>query len=246
MDITCISDLHGFYPILEGGDLLIVAGDLTARDEPKQYLQFNDWLKEQDYKKKIVIGGNHDNCLQSGIIVFVNPLLAQSMIPIYGPDVTYLCDSGTEFEYEEQEDTKWGPKMTSTKLKIWGSPWTKTFEVMNPKCKAFTVDTEEELASKFSLIPDDVDILVTHSPPIGVLDRTIDNRFVGSISLSAQLGFLNNLKIHVFGHIHESHGNMEPPAYLPNYFDVCKHYSINASHVNERYQPVNKPVRVIL
>lgn len=30
MIIDCISDLHGEYPILEGGDLLIVAGDLVV------------------------------------------------------------------------------------------------------------------------------------------------------------------------------------------------------------------------
>ena len=31
MIVDRISDLHGHYPQLEGGDLLIVAGDLTAR-----------------------------------------------------------------------------------------------------------------------------------------------------------------------------------------------------------------------
>jgi Icc-related predicted phosphoesterase len=36
MIIDCISDLHGAQPKLEGGDLLIVAGDLTARDTEQQ------------------------------------------------------------------------------------------------------------------------------------------------------------------------------------------------------------------
>jgi Icc-related predicted phosphoesterase len=220
IDITCISDLHGFYPNdLPEGDLLIVAGDLTARDTDKEYAEFQKWFKSQKYTKKIFISGNHDNQLEK--ITF--PL----WIDGYSD---YLCDSGTEFEG----------------LKIWGSPWTKTFKGMNPHCKAFTCDTEEELAEKWALIPDDTDILVTHSPPIAVLDRTIENKYAGSVSLSAQLGFLTNIKLHIFGHIHESYGKIDSPAYLPNYFDVCKHYSINASHVNERYQPVNKPIRIIL
>lgn len=32
MIIDCIADLHSHYPKLDGGDLLIVAGDLTDRD----------------------------------------------------------------------------------------------------------------------------------------------------------------------------------------------------------------------
>ncbi len=223
MHITCVSDLHGYYPKLEGGDLLIVAGDLTAGDEIDQYVDFYLWLSEylDAYKKIVIIAGNHDNRMldQEKLLKDTKFMCGE-----------YLCDSGTEFEG----------------LKIWGSPWTKTFEGMNPKCKAFTVDTEQELADKFSLIPDDTDILITHSPPIGVLDRTVRNEYVGSVSLSAKLGFLENLKIHVFGHIHEAYGKIDPPAYLPNYFDVCKHYSVNCSHVNERYEPVNKPVRIEL
>ncbi len=35
MIIDCISDLHGFKPNLNGGDLLIIGGDLTARDNTK-------------------------------------------------------------------------------------------------------------------------------------------------------------------------------------------------------------------
>lgn len=217
MIIDCISDLHGYYPKLEGGDLLIVAGDLTARDFESEHALFDYWINEQNYKKKIVIAGNHDN------------VLAEKRLKFQFCD--YLCDSGTEFEG----------------LKIWGSPWTKTFAGMNPKCKAFTCNTEEELTSKFSLIPEDVDILITHSPPFGILDG-IPNMYdgtyfhVGSRSLDDKIfSSLKNLQLHVFGHIHEHGGKKEK-----NYSVRDKYFSVNASHVNERYKPINAPIRVIL
>ena len=55
MIIDCISDLHGFYPELEGGDMLIVAGDLTARDQQDEYEKFHIWIHNQKYKKKICL-----------------------------------------------------------------------------------------------------------------------------------------------------------------------------------------------
>jgi Icc-related predicted phosphoesterase len=228
MIIDCIADLHGFYPELQGGDLLIVAGDLTAHDTDAEHLDFIEWIGmmqkyHKKYKKCIHIAGNHDNFL------YDEKRYGQIKTPIDW-NIEYLCDSGTEFEG----------------LKIWGTPWTKTFEGMNPHCKAFTCDTEEELVVKWQLIPHDIDILITHSPPFAILDRTIDNKYVGSISLSAQSGFLQNIKLHVFGHIHEAYGKIDPPVYLPNFFDVSNHYLVNCSHVNERYEPVNKPIRVIL
>lgn len=212
MIIDCISDLHGFYPKLEGGDLLIVAGDLTANNRVREYYAFSKWIKSQSYKKKIVIGGNHDTEVQ---------LHEWDEIPI---DFEYLCDSGTEFQG----------------LKIWGSPWTKTFEGMNPHCMAFTMDTEEELAEKWAMIPDDIDILVTHSPPMYARDYTTikDSKIIpgyGSYSLSVRVGRLKPM-LHVFGHIHESYGTDKNSATM----------FINASHVNEHYKPVNQPIRVIL
>ena len=99
MIIDCISDLHGYQPKLDGGDLLIVAGDLTARDLESQYRQFIYWLDQQDYKKKIIIAGNHDGELQQ------NPGLFKFTV------FDYLCDSQSVFQ----------------DLKIWGSPWTPTF-----------------------------------------------------------------------------------------------------------------------
>src|ERR1044071_9160006 len=67
MIIDCISDLHGFKPSLQGGDLLIVAGDLTARDTMQEHVDFLWWLDEQPYEKKIYIAGNHDGCIQKDL-----------------------------------------------------------------------------------------------------------------------------------------------------------------------------------
>lgn len=211
MDITCLSDLHGHYPKLEGGDLLILGGDYTASDQFSQYLSFFEWLKEQKYRKKIFISGNHDN-------------QAMSQFDL-GPDTEYLLDSGTEFEG----------------LKIWGSPWTSRFEGINPHCCAFTGENDEELVPKFDLIPKDVDILITHSPPFTVRDKIINGPQVGSLSLMANHidkdGF--RPKLWVFGHIHEAYGQEGPYKWNNTKY-------VNASHVNEKYEPVNKPIRMEL
>jgi Icc-related predicted phosphoesterase len=253
MIIDCISDLHGHYPELEGGDLLIVAGDWTVHDKPSELLKFFLWVTGQEYQRKIVIAGNHDNMIQE------TPMMLEGL-----PDLalTYLCDSGTEVEYEEpirnllDENDK--SLVYRKKLKIWGSPWTKTFEGMNPHCKAFTCDTEEELAGKWALIPDDVDILVTHSPAACILDRNDRGEYCGSPSLLIRATSLPNLKLFVFGHIHEGYGQYraeELIEFSENYMTMkifgppkCKSmpHIVNASHVNERYEPVNKPIRIEL
>jgi predicted phosphodiesterase len=252
MIIDCISDLHGYYPKLEGGDLLIVAGDLTRDDSMYSWHFFYDWLAIQEYKSKIFISGNHDNRLQKNNVVPNCDIFR---------NITYLCDSGTEFEYIDihpytydegpHSCANWSEKSmqerhgTLKKLKIWGSPWTKTFEGMNPHCKAFTVDTEEELSEKWALIPSGIDILVTHSPSCGVLDTV--RRYgpfshereesAGSESLIKPM-IKSGCRLHVFGHIHEAYGKFH------NCINGITY--VNASHVNERYQPVNKPIRIVL
>lgn len=207
MIIDCISDLHGFYPELEGGDLLIVAGDLTANDHFDQYCEILHHISKAPYKKRILIGGNHDNLLQEHADFFDLSI-----------NFDYLQDSGTQFGG----------------LKIWGSPWTTTFEGMNPHCKAFTVDTEEELAEKWELIPQDTDILITHEAPYGIGDYIPSKEeHVGSESLIVKRSKMPSNKLHVFGHIHEGYG-------------ITAGKFVNASHVNELYKPVNKPIRIKL
>ncbi len=224
MIIDCLSDLHGNFPDLEGGDLLILGGDYTARDSSDEYIKFALWLEKQPYKKKVLIPGNHDVMVENTPKILDCPLW------------NYLCDSGTEFEG----------------LKIWGSPWTKSFRGMNPNCKAFTLDTEEELKEKWMLIPQDTDILVTHSPPFLTFDQVMKNNMltsVGSVSLGRHL-IDYPISLHVFGHIHECGGRHFDGRNIstdtPDCLKLHPRISVNASYVNEYYEPANLPVRIIL
>lgn len=212
MIIDVIADLHGHYCGWCAGDLLIVAGDLTVNDSKRKMDEFWAWLCYQPHEKKIVIAGNHDNFLEN------NPHYFDGC----SDDIMYLCDSWTEVGG----------------YKIWGSPWTKSFEGMNSNCMAFCVDTEEELQEKWDLIPDDTDILVTHSPPRGILDQNVDGDACGSETLLSTLERVKP-KIHVFGHIHEQGGRKERHN---SSMALC----MNASYVDENYQPVNQKIRINL
>ncbi len=238
MNVDAVSDLHGHYPELEGGDLLIVAGDLTAMDTQIQLQEFCSWLTDQDYKCKVIIAGNHDRLLQKHPLKFHGDIT----------NCHYLCDSGMEFEYSEpvrdlfnESDKTLVYRKT---FKIWGSPWTRSFEGMNPACMAFTERTENDLMKHFEKIPDDTDILVTHSPAFEVLDEVSsmwhDREVVehcGSKYLYGWLKYSGRPKVHVCGHIHEGYGKS-------HHFTSC--ISVNAAHMNGRYEPVNAPIRVIL
>lgn len=233
MIIDCISDLHGELPELDCGDILIVAGDLTASHSAKEFKTFFDWLIAQDYNHKIVIGGNHDSYLQKTVMYGE---ISKDLGKQYDEDDNfigygyyYLCDSS----------------VTIDGYKIYGTPWTRTFEGINPNCMAFTVDGEEMLSKKWEFIPDDVDILVTHSPPYLIGDLVeryrAEPEHVGSKSLGKKIKD-SNIKLHVFGHIHAGYGETR----LQRERDDHEFIFVNASIMNEDYDPVNKPIRIVL
>lgn len=257
MIVDIISDLHGFYPKLNGGDLLIVAGDLTARDEKDEYIKFLDWLKDQDYKKIVLVAGNHDTKLENKVVTLSRM-----------GNIQYLENAGCEFEYVEQINHPASNEHVSIdvliyekkKIKIWGMPWSLWFHGINPKCKAFTCN-ESKMESLVNEIPDNVDILISHGPAFGILDKvvtfhesfTLDylrpfdelpTKHCGSLMLRRALDTRLNPRLLVTGHIHEAYGEMIFKR--PGHGDENNTLCVNASIMNERYQPVNKPVRVVL
>lgn len=84
--------------------------------------------------------------------------------------------------------------------RIWGSPWQPEF------CDwAFNLPRGSKLKEKWDLIPDDIDVLITHGPPArhgGTISRGVD---VGCEDLMEAVLKLQPL-VHVFGHVHEGYG----------------------------------------
>lgn len=227
MKIDCISDLHGFFPILKGGDLLIISGDLTARDTEEEHALFIKWANEQDYRKIVFISGNHDFYLEKE---------SERILKDACGKIEYLCDSETSFEG----------------LNIWGTPWSLSFEGQNEQCMAFCKDTENELREIWKDIPSDIDILITHCPPFGILDHRTKRHAIrssfhflhcnsGSIALKETV-FLIQPKLHCFGHIHQSYGKITQN---DTQFNIRTIF-VNASQVTEFYEPDNEPITVEL
>lgn len=111
------------------------------------------------------------------------------------------------------------------RFKIWGSPYTPEF--MNWAFMA----TPREREVLWAKIPEGLDILVTHGPPFGILDRTIDGENAGCPYLLKAIQ-TKKPKFHLFGHIHEGYGLRK----------IGGTTFVNASLCNENYDPINSPV----
>lgn len=84
-------------------------------------------------------------------------------------------------------------------LRIWGSPVT-------PVGPAFSMKSAEQRRLLYDTIPSETDILITHGPPRGILDRIPGSSFhAGDQEL---LDAVNRVRprLHVFGHVHGAYG----------------------------------------
>ena len=60
---------------------------------------------------------------------------------------------------------------------------------------------------QWELIPDNIDILITHGPPLGVLDHTNNHVRVGCADLLYEVRHRIRPRVHLFGHIHGTSTN---------------------------------------
>jgi len=150
LTVICASDLHGQIELLDptGADICVIAGDiaplkgLNQWDKRKQ----DRWMREtflgfisrHDHTEFVFIAGNHDFW---GITW--NP--EASYLP---KNAHFLRDSGC----------------TVRGLRFWGSPWVPYIG----SARRWAFETSEEIMEeRFLEAPNDLDILVTHTPPKG-------------------------------------------------------------------------------
>jgi Icc-related predicted phosphoesterase len=223
MRLIFISDTHNVplqHPIPDG-DILIHSGDATSRGSSKEIKIFAEWLNTLPHKHKIFVPGNHDLEFEERLYDFTDPLNVNGLVQrvnqqtkLLLSNVHVLCEDALEIDGIKFYGCSWQPEFCD-----WG------FNLPRRSAK---------LKAAWAKIPQDTHVLITHTPPMGILDRTLYSReHVGCVDLASRLEELNVL-IHAFGHIHESYGTL-----LSN-----NTVHINASTCNVRYEAVNKPVIV--
>ena len=76
---------------------------------------------------------------------------------------------------------------------------------------AFNRNRGKDIKKHWDLIPDNIDVLLTHGPAYGILDKTIGQNRGNKGDRADCEDLLDKIKqvkpmIHAFGHIHEDYG----------------------------------------
>jgi len=211
--IVAISDLHGRLPEVPMCDLLLIAGDVCP-----------------DFK--------------GTAIPAFRPLVAERQLvwlrEVFSPWLTrqpcghvVMCWGNHDYVGELpgarlptiDADVLTDQQLLWNGLRIYATPWTYFI----PGIWAFDV-SPRELAPRMAAIPAGIDVLLTHGPPFGILDRTSGGEHAGSRSLLEAVTRVRP-RLHVFGHIHEGRGRVG--------------VSHNVAILDERYERYPEPLTQI-
>ena len=205
MKFVFLSDTHCKHGEIKipDGDFFIFCGDMSSRGNLSEIESFSLFLQRLPHKNKLVIAGNHDFSFEDERRNQVEDLIKST-------GAEYLNDSGIQING----------------IKFWGSPIQPYFRDW-----AFQRERGEEIKKHWDLIPLDTDVLITHGPPLGILDKTRMGESVGCEELLKKVWEVKP-KIHAFGHIHEGYGIVKKNEIV----------FINSSNLNFLYQYTNPPI----
>lgn len=209
MRLVCISDTHNQHTAVDvpDGNVLVHAGDFTDNGSYSEARSFLTWLGgiAPRYRHTILCAGNHDFLFDR------SPEITRALLEECAPGVIYLQDEAVEID----------------DVMFYGSPQTPWFY------GAFNVHRGEAIRQYWDRIPERTDILITHSPPFGILDQaTANGNHLGCEEMRTRIGALPRLQAHIFGHIHGGHGTITRDGAT----------FINASICDEDCKPTNSAV----
>lgn len=223
LKIVAVSDtheqLHSMRHKIPDGDVFIHCGDITNQGDLHAFQVAAKFIGKLNHTYRVVIAGNHDRTLQHSTY-----FPRSEILNIFKENnIIYLEDSSVTIEGKI----------------FYGSPWTPTFGSFS-----FAQNRGDEIKSKWDLIPDDTNILITHGPPYGILDLVEDKGYnigrdlhQGCKDLLDKVNKLKNIQAHFFGHLHTC-GSRHMIINNTNF--------INAAICTESYKPKNKPVQVTI
>ncbi|CAG7932937.1 unnamed protein product [Penicillium olsonii] len=182
VSIVCISDTHNNQPSVPNGDILIHAGDLTQSGSFQELQNALAWLRSLPHPIKIAIAGNHELLLDSRYDDTVGTSASDRPKLDWG-DIIYL-------ENEEVAVTC----LNGRQLRVYGSPYS-----VRHGNWAFQYQLTQDIWT--GSVPDGIDVLITHGPPLAHLDLL-------KLGCPRLLQTLWRVwpKLHVFGHVHEGSG----------------------------------------
>ena len=180
MKITAISDWHGdlnSVPVPES-DVVCICGDMMANRYVEPYYK---WMESLPTKKVLFIPGNHD-------------------IPL----VDYTSVSSLEQGLIKVWDLRLGP-ITIEGITFAGFWWSYCHDAPElEQIWAYMTPYYEKIKKHVDEIPA-CDVLVSHSPPRGILDLVGGRRSVGAPGLFEKC-VENKTQFLFCGHIHEARG----------------------------------------
>jgi Icc-related predicted phosphoesterase len=182
MRILHISDTHTYHDLLKipsGIDMIIHSGDCSNPRDPynneSEVRDFIDWYKEIPVKHKIYVAGNHDTSIEKGLV---------TKDDFKNAGIIYLENESVVIDG----------------IKIFGSPHTPNFGNW-----AFMKERNKLERFWRLAIDEDVNIVVTHGPPKGILDKSYDRE--NNLECCGDKSLLNRIlevqpTYSLFGHIH--------------------------------------------
>ena len=207
MRLTIISDTHNEHHKLGKlqGDVLIHCGEMFTLANRANYV-----IEEMDewfgeQKFELIL------CTGGNHDVALQDRLLKTSKPF--KNAIYLQDESYEYRG----------------TKFYGSPW-----VPDLYRHAFYQD-EQQLAMKWAMIPSDTDVLITHTPPADILDRSSRGLDLGCGKLAGELERVCP-KLHCFGHVHASSGQLMREG---------THY-VNASSVDSQFKLARPPYEIVI